>query len=69
MYTYIFLIPLCGLADELGLIYIAICSQKYPQRCAHMCLEELQRQVGMSDREGNAIFFLFSIKSNALGTE
>jgi len=31
------------IADDLGLIYIVICQQSYPQRCAHMCLEELQR--------------------------
>lgn len=28
--------------DELSLIYILICTQDYPQRCAHMCLEELK---------------------------
>jgi hypothetical protein len=31
------------IADDLGLIYILICQLSYPQRCAHMCLEELQR--------------------------
>eukprot|EP01038_Epipyxis_sp_PR26KG_P009136 gene9136-12322_t len=31
------------IADDLGLIYIVICQASYPQRCAHMCLEELQR--------------------------
>jgi len=31
------------IADENGLIYILICKNDYPQRCAHMCLEELQR--------------------------
>lgn len=30
--------------DDNRLIYILICQQAYPQRCAHMCLEELQRQ-------------------------
>lgn len=33
------------IADEMGLIYILICQSNYPQRCAHMCLEELQRTV------------------------
>jgi tetrahydromethanopterin S-methyltransferase subunit F len=28
----------------MGLIYILICQQNYPQRCSHACLEELQRQ-------------------------
>jgi len=31
------------IADESGLIYILICKLTYPQRCAHTCLEELQR--------------------------
>jgi hypothetical protein len=31
--------------DELGLIYIMICRQDYPQRCAHMGLEELKSNV------------------------
>jgi hypothetical protein len=31
------------ISDDLGLIYILICALNYPQRCAHMCLEELQR--------------------------
>lgn len=31
--------------DDQGLIYIMICAQNYPQRCAHMGLEELQRTV------------------------
>lgn len=29
----------------MGLIYILICQISYPQRCAHACLEELQRTV------------------------
>ena len=33
------------IADDMGLIYIVICQLSYPQRCAHMCLEELQRTV------------------------
>mmetsp|Transcript_9628 Transcript_9628/g.14491 ORF Transcript_9628/g.14491 Transcript_9628/m.14491 type:complete len:232 (-) Transcript_9628:201-896(-) len=31
------------IADDMGLIYILICKTSYPQRCAHTCLEELQR--------------------------
>lgn len=31
------------IADDLGLIYILICTNSYPQRVAHQCLEELQR--------------------------
>ena len=31
--------------DDSGLIYILICKTSYPQRCAHTCLEELQRTV------------------------
>lgn len=31
------------IADDVGLIYILICKTSYPQRCAHTCLEELQR--------------------------
>lgn len=31
------------ISDDMGLIYILICAVQYPQRCAHMCLEELQR--------------------------
>mmetsp|Transcript_35693 Transcript_35693/g.33835 ORF Transcript_35693/g.33835 Transcript_35693/m.33835 type:complete len:233 (+) Transcript_35693:95-793(+) len=31
------------IVDEMGLIYILICQVQYPQRCAHTCLEELQR--------------------------
>eukprot|EP00599_Poterioochromonas_sp_BG-1_P003628 CAMPEP_0173148854 /NCGR_PEP_ID=MMETSP1105-20130129/9975_1 /TAXON_ID=2985 /ORGANISM="Ochromonas sp., Strain BG-1" /LENGTH=228 /DNA_ID=CAMNT_0014063603 /DNA_START=165 /DNA_END=851 /DNA_ORIENTATION=- len=31
------------IADESGLIYILICQVSYPQRVAHACLEELQR--------------------------
>lgn len=31
------------IADEMGLIYILISSASYRQRCAHNCLEELQR--------------------------
>jgi hypothetical protein len=31
------------IADDMGLIYILICHVQYPQRCAHICLEELQR--------------------------
>ena len=31
------------IADDMGLIYILICKLTYPQRCAHTCLEELQR--------------------------
>lgn len=30
--------------DEFALIYILICSQYYPQRVAHVCLEDLERQ-------------------------
>jgi hypothetical protein len=33
------------LLDDIGLIYILICKSTYPQRCAHTCLEELQRTV------------------------
>lgn len=33
------------LIDDQGLIYVVVCDGKYPQRCAHMCLEELQRTV------------------------
>lgn len=32
--------------DDLSLIYILICQQNYPQRCAHGCLEELKVQFG-----------------------
>lgn len=31
------------ISDDSGLIYILICKLAYPQRCAHACLEELQR--------------------------
>jgi hypothetical protein len=31
------------ISDDMGLIYILICKASYPQRCAHTCLEELQR--------------------------
>jgi len=31
------------ISDESDIIYILICQLNYPQRCAHMCLEELQR--------------------------
>lgn len=31
--------------DDQALIYILICQSSYPQRCAHMCLEEVQRTV------------------------
>jgi hypothetical protein len=31
------------ICDDMGLIYILICQQNYPQRCAHACLEELNR--------------------------
>lgn len=31
------------ISDESEIIYILICQLNYPQRCAHMCLEELQR--------------------------
>jgi hypothetical protein len=31
--------------DDQGLIYVLVCAINYPQRCAHMCLEELQRTV------------------------
>jgi len=31
------------IADEQGIIYILISDIKYPQRTAHMCLEQLQR--------------------------
>eukprot|EP00607_Mallomonas_marina_P008284 CAMPEP_0182418642 /NCGR_PEP_ID=MMETSP1167-20130531/3026_1 /TAXON_ID=2988 /ORGANISM="Mallomonas Sp, Strain CCMP3275" /LENGTH=210 /DNA_ID=CAMNT_0024592941 /DNA_START=180 /DNA_END=812 /DNA_ORIENTATION=+ len=31
------------IADESEIIYILICKLSYPQRCAHTCLEELQR--------------------------
>jgi hypothetical protein len=31
------------IADDMGLIYVLICAINYPQRCAHSCLEELQR--------------------------
>lgn len=41
----IFILYLFQLIDEMGLIYVLICASAYPQRCAHMCLEELQRTV------------------------
>ncbi len=31
-------------SDELSLIYILICDNDYPQRCAHSCLEDLKAQ-------------------------
>ena len=31
------------ISDDMNLIYILICQYNYPQRCAHGCLEELQR--------------------------
>lgn len=31
------------ISDDMGLIYMLICQVSYPQRCAHMGLEELQR--------------------------
>jgi len=31
------------ISDDQGLIYVVVCAGNYPQRCAHMCLEELQR--------------------------
>jgi len=31
------------ISDDMNLIYILICQHNYPQRCAHGCLEELQR--------------------------
>ena len=31
------------ISDDMSLIYILICQHNYPQRCAHSCLEELQR--------------------------
>lgn len=31
------------ISDDQDIIYILICQLNYPQRCAHMCLEELQR--------------------------
>jgi len=31
------------IADDIGLIYVLICNLKYPLRCAHACLEDLQR--------------------------
>eukprot|EP00286_Rhodomonas_abbreviata_P002507 CAMPEP_0181346076 /NCGR_PEP_ID=MMETSP1101-20121128/33121_1 /TAXON_ID=46948 /ORGANISM="Rhodomonas abbreviata, Strain Caron Lab Isolate" /LENGTH=222 /DNA_ID=CAMNT_0023458137 /DNA_START=38 /DNA_END=706 /DNA_ORIENTATION=- len=31
------------ISDDMGLIYVMICQVAYPQRCAHMGLEELQR--------------------------
>eukprot|EP01040_Poterioochromonas_malhamensis_P018061 gene18061-20968_t len=31
------------IGDDLNLIYIVICKDSYPQRVAHQCLEELQR--------------------------
>lgn len=31
------------IADEQEIIYILVCKLTYPQRCAHTCLEELQR--------------------------
>lgn len=34
-----------NLADDQGIIYILICVAGYPQRCAHLCLEELQQTV------------------------
>lgn len=37
----IYIVP----SDDAGLIYILICKTSYPQRCAHTCLEELQRTV------------------------
>jgi hypothetical protein len=41
--TIISILTIKSPTDELGLIYILICQQLYPQRCAHACLEELQR--------------------------
>jgi hypothetical protein len=35
------------IADDMGLIYILICAVSYPQRVAHACLEELQRNVSV----------------------
>mmetsp|Transcript_30713 Transcript_30713/g.84387 ORF Transcript_30713/g.84387 Transcript_30713/m.84387 type:complete len:236 (+) Transcript_30713:42-749(+) len=31
------------ISDDMGLIYVLICALSYPQRCAHSCLEDLQR--------------------------
>lgn len=31
------------ISDDMSLIYILICQHNYPQRCAHACLQELQR--------------------------
>ncbi len=46
-----------SLIDDIGLIYVMICKGTYPQRCAHACLEELQRTV----REFSLIPLIFSI--------
>lgn len=39
------------MADEKALIYILVTQSKYPQRCAHACLEELQRTF--TDKAGD----------------
>lgn len=39
------------MADEKQLIYVLVTQQKYPQRCAHACLEELQRTF--TDKAGD----------------
>ena len=49
------------IADEMGLIYILICQIAYPQRCGHMCLEELQRTVSCLGRSHYSLkIFLLS---------
>jgi hypothetical protein len=30
------------MTDDLNLIYVMICKKEYPQRCAYLCLQELQ---------------------------
>ena len=48
-------------ADEMGLIYILICSIAYPQRCGHMCLEELQRTVSCLERSYYSLMMSYSL--------
>lgn len=38
-----YLLSIC--TDDMGIIYILISQINYPQRTAHMCLEQLQRGV------------------------
>ena len=43
--TLLFLHLIC--TDEYFIYYVLICKQYYPQRVAHACLDELQRQVSI----------------------